>query len=180
VLLAAAILGTLLLVSVPLTTSAADAAKTMGAVRYVEGKVMSARMEAVKRAARVALRVEPKDDDHVLALYVDGNGNGVRTVDIERTIDRLISVPERLGDKFSGVRFGILDDVPDLDGSLDGRDGVRVGPPGILTLSPDGSASAGTLYVHGRRSQCALRVLGATGRMRLFQYNTGTRAWRTR
>jgi hypothetical protein len=180
VLLALAVLGTVLLVSLPLTTSAVDATTTMSAARYVEGKVMRARMEAVKRAANVALRFESIGDDHALTMYVDGNGNGVRTADIDRMIDRPVSAPERLGDTFGGVRFGILADVPDLDGVLDTREGVRLGTSGLLSLSPDGSATAGTLYIHGRRYQWAVRVLGATGRMRLFQFGPGSRTWRAR
>jgi hypothetical protein len=180
VLLAVAILGTVLLVSVPLTTSAVDATNTMSAARYVEGRVMKARMEAVKRSASVALRFETRDDDYVITMYVDGNGNGVRTADIGRTVDRPISVPERLGDKFPGIRFGLLEGVTDLDDGLESREGVRLGASGFLTLSPDGSATAGTLYIHGRRHQSAVRVLGATGRTRLFQFNSGTRTWRAR
>ena len=37
--------------------------------------------------------------------------------------------------------------------------------------------TSGTVYVRGRRSQYAVRVLGATGRTRLLHYHTGQRAW---
>ena len=47
-------------------------------------------------------------------------------------------------------------------------------------MSPDGSATSGTLYVQGRRAQYAVRVLGATGRTRVLVYNPGMRQWTAR
>ena len=56
-------------------------------------------------------------------------------------------------------------------------DGVRIGTPKILTISPDGTATSGTLYVQGARAQYAVRVLGATGRTRVLKYEPGSRSW---
>jgi hypothetical protein len=80
------------------------------------------------------------------------------------------------------VRFGLRAHVPDLDGiraSADG-DGVRIGTSRILSMGPDGTATAGTLYLRGRRGQYAVRVLGATGRTRVLRYEAGTDTWVTR
>jgi hypothetical protein len=45
-------------------------------------------------------------------------------------------------------------------------------------MNPNGSSSSGTLYVHGReRSQYAVRVLGATGRVRVMKYEPQRRRW---
>jgi hypothetical protein len=52
----------------------------------------------------------------------------------------------------------------------------NVWPPAI---SPDGSCTGGTLYIRGVRSQYAVRILGATGRARLFRYDWGSRTWTT-
>ena len=65
--------------------------------------------------------------------------------------DLTLAAAERLGDKHSGVSFGLLAGLPDLDGSRASEEGVRVGSSRILTLSPDGTATPGTLYVHGSR-----------------------------
>jgi hypothetical protein len=46
-----------------------------------------------------------------------------------------------------------------------------------LSTAPNGSATGGTLYIHGRKRQYAVRVLGATGRVRLFLYEMGARRW---
>jgi hypothetical protein len=44
-------------------------------------------------------------------------------------------------------------------------------------VSPDGTATSGTLYVQGSRAQYAVRVLGATGRTRVLKYERGSGAW---
>ena len=98
-----------------------------------------------------------------------------------REIDTALGPTERLTDRFPGVRFELGPGMPDADGrSGTGTDGVRVGSARILTMSPDGTASSGTLYIRGRRGQYAVRVLGATGRTRMLQWEPGTRSWISR
>ena len=173
------VLATVTAIAIPLTSDAVDELRAANAVRYLEGRIMNARMEAVKRSTAVALRFEPSDPDYVYATYVDGNGNGVRTADIDRGADWRLVAAERLADKFPGVVFGVTDGVPGLDGS-DEADGIRIGTARILTMSANGTATSGTLYVKGRGRQFAVRVLGATGRTRVFRYDTGVRRWMAR
>jgi hypothetical protein len=138
-------------------------------------------MQAVAGSTSVALRFEPSSPDYLFTPYADGNGNGVRAADIHRGVDPPVGVPSRLGDNFAGVRFGLLPGVPDVDGaSGDGTEGVRIGTSRILTMSANGTATSGTLYVHGRRAQYAVRVLGATGRTRILKYDTGAGMWISR
>jgi hypothetical protein len=123
------------------------------AARYLEGRIVDARMHAVKRAARVGLRFVADPDDYQIGEYVDGNANGLRTAEIVAGVDFEIAPPRRIGQHFPGVRFGLRAHVPDLDGiraSADG-DGVRIGTSRILSMGPDGTATAGTLYLRGRR-----------------------------
>jgi hypothetical protein len=109
---------------------------------------------------------------------MDGNGNGVRSQDIALGLDMPMSGKEALADKFPGVTFGLMSGYPDADNAGGtGTDGVRIGKARIATLSPDGTATAGTLYLHGRRSQFAVRILGTTGRMRVLQFRTASRTW---
>ena len=165
--------------AIPLTTSGLDEMRTAMAARYLAGRIVSARLDALQRSTRVALRFEPSANDYAVGTYVDGNGNGVRTSEITDGTDSQLAAPERLTDRFSGVRFGLAAGVPDLDGTVgvDDTDGVRIGTPRILTLAPDGTATSGTLYIRGKRGQYAVRVLGATARTRVFQYHTGAGEW---
>jgi type II secretory pathway pseudopilin PulG len=174
------IVTTILAIALPLGGEAIDSLRTAAAARYLAGRIHLARLEAVKRSASVALRFEPTDDDYRFTTYVDGNQNGIRTADITRGIDVPLTTGERLGDNFSVVRFGVLPGIPDIDGGAYVGDGVRIGSARILTMSANGTATAGTLYLRGRRAQYAVRVLGATGRTRVLVYDTGERAWISR
>jgi type II secretory pathway pseudopilin PulG len=178
-LLAIAILVTLAGISIPLTTDAIDGVRASMAARYLEGRIMHARVQAIRRSANVALRFEPAAGDYSLAEYLDGNGNGVRSAEIASGVDPLLSSRRLLAEGFTGVSFGLGAGTPDVDGirSAAPGDGVRVGVSRMLSLSPDGTATSGTLYLHGRRHQYAIRILGATGRTRLLYFHPGTGAW---
>lgn len=166
--------------AVPVVGDVVDRFRTAGAARYLAGRVMRARMEAIKRSTPVALRFEMVASEYVFRCYADGNGNGVRTADIQQGIDAPLTPEERLGDNFPDVRFELMPGLADIDGVSGRAEGVRIGIPRILTVSPDGTATSGTLYIRGRRAQYAVRVLGATGRTRVFQYNPGDRTWISR
>jgi len=181
VLLAAAVATVMAGVALPLTGSAIDELRTLAAARYLAGRIVQSRMHAITRSTSVALRFEPSSPDYVFTPYADGNGNGVRAADIHRGLDPPVGVPTRLGDNFSGVRFGLLPGLPDVDGVADGStEGVRIGTARILTMSANGTATSGTLYVQGRRAQYAVRVLGATGRTRVLKFDTGAGTWISR
>jgi type II secretory pathway pseudopilin PulG len=168
-------------IALPLTGDALDDARTSAAARFMAGQIVSSRMDAINRSRSVALRFEPGAPDYWVTRYVDGNGNGVRATEISRGIDRPDGPPRHMGDNFPGVRFGLAEGLPDADGTRNtGTDGVRIGVARILTVSPDGTATSGTLYLQGRRAQYAVRVLGATGRTRVLKYDEGQRAWVTR
>jgi hypothetical protein len=105
-------------------------------------------------------------------MYVDGNRNGVRTRDIERQVDRPIGPAERLGSRFPGVSIGVMPGI-EID-----ADPVQIGATNVMTFTPLGTATSGTVYVRGRGAvQYAVRVLGATGRTRVLRYDPDTRTW---
>jgi hypothetical protein len=172
---------TMTAIAVPVVGGAIEEMRIAMAARYVAGRVRAVRMDAVRRSRAVGLRFEPRgdsDDGYTFAAFGDGNGNGVRTTDIRGGIDVALTAEERLRDRYPGVGFGLAADIPDLDGRLGtGGDGVRIGTAQILTMSSDGTATSGTLYIRGRGGQYAVRVLGATGRTRMLQYQPGTRTW---
>jgi len=176
-----AVIAVLAGVAVPLTGDALDEARTSAAARYLAAQIVSSRMDAVNRSRSVALRFEASTPDYRVARYIDGNGNGVRAAEIGRGIDPIDEGPKRIGDDFPNVRFGLADGLPDVDGLRGtGTDGVRIGTARILTMSADGTATSGTLYLEGRRAQYAVRVLGATGRTRVLKFDTGLRTWTNR
>ena len=174
-----AIIATLAGIGIPLTTSALDELRVGMAARYVAGRIVSARLDALQRSTALGLRFATGGADYTMAMCVDGNGNGLRTAEIASGTDRQLEPAEYLSQRFADVQFGLLAGVPDLDGSRHGEDseGVRLGSTRLLTLGPDGTATSGTLYIRGKRGQYAIRILGATARVRIFQYHSGANAW---
>lgn len=173
------ITGTLAAVAIPVSTSAVDEFRARSAARHVAQQVARLRAEAVKRSAFVGLQFVADGGDYRYTSYVDGNANGIRTADITSGADPRVREPEMLGWNFPGVTFGIAAGVPDADNqAVTSPDGVRIGSAHILSLSPNGSATPGTLYVmsvHG--AQYAVRVLGATGRARVLKFDRSTNRW---
>jgi prepilin-type N-terminal cleavage/methylation domain-containing protein len=174
-----AIAGTLTAIAVPQGLRALDEFRTRSAARYLAARLADARIRAVRRSCTIGLRFLPASPDYLMTTVADGNRNGLRTSEIQRGIDRTLTEPDSIGWHFTGVAFGIQDDVPDADGqAANGSDGVRVGASRLLSMAPDGSSSSGTLYVHGLgRSQYAVRVLGATARVRILKFDQVRRRW---
>lgn len=179
-LLVVSLAATLATISVPLASSTVDQLRAASAARYVAGRLARTRLDAIRRSTTVALEFTQAGDDFRITTVVDGNGNGVRTTDITRGVDTRFGRGERLDEHFAGTAFGLLPGVPDMDGNPASTSGVRIGATPFLSLSPDGTATSGTLYVRSRRGQYAVRVLGATGRVRVFRYDAGARRWISR
>jgi len=168
----------LLGLAIPVGGDALDDMRTRAAARYLAGRIANSRLGAINRSRAIGLRFLAGTPDYQFGAYVDGNGNGVRTTDILGGTDFPLELSRQLGTDFRGVRFGLTIGIPDVDGvGNTNADGVRIGTARILTMSPDGTATSGTLYVQGSRAQYAVRVLGATGRTRVLKYEPGSRSW---
>jgi type II secretory pathway pseudopilin PulG len=178
-MLAVSIAGIVTAIAIPQAVHALDEYRTRAAAHYLAMRLADARSDAIKRSTYVGLRFEAVGADYQFTEVADGNGDGLRTVDVQRGDDPVVVPPDMLTWHFNGVTFGILAGVPDTDGSPAGtNDGVRLGASRLLSMNPNGSSSSGTLYVHGRgRAQYAVRVLGATGRVRVVRYDHVRRKW---
>lgn len=169
--------------SMPSLLAAREDVRADGAADFLVSQFQKTRMEALRRNAHVAVRFESDGDDYLLAFYVDGNANGVRATDITSGVDALLRPRERLDQQFPGVRFGFEEGVTDVDGvrSADNPDPIRFGRSRMLSFSPMGTSSSGTVYLHGRgHRQLAVRVLGGTGRIRSVVFNVVAATWGSR
>jgi len=168
-------------IAIPQTLASIDDLRALGATRYLSTRLHRARSEAVARSADVAMRFVPLAEGYAFAVYVDGNRNGVRRLDIERGIDRRLGAIERLGDSFSGVELGTIPNLPSVDpgGSGPGNDPIRLGPGGFATFTALGTATPGSLYIRSRRgAQYVIRIFGETGKTRLLRFDVRTRQWK--
>jgi len=130
-----------------------------------------ARANAVRRSAVIALRFEPTGRGVGFSVVLDGNGNGVRTVDIQASIDRVIDGPILISDLFPGVAIGLVPQAP-------APEAVQLGGTSILSFTPSGTATSGSIYLRGKDgTQWAVRVLGVTARTRVLRFQAATRQW---
>ena len=122
-------------------------------------------------------------DGYWFQTYVDGNRNGVLTADIARGID----VPDH-GERTTRLSL-LRRRVRHHAGRHRHRsrshsirdDPIQIGSSTLLSFSPTGTSTSGTVFIRGvRGNQFAVRVLGATGRTRIFEFNFGERTWLAR
>lgn len=146
-------------------------ARGLAAARSLASRMTLARMQAAAWGTSVALRFEETAAGLGFSVYRDGNRNGVRTAEIESGVDLEIEPPALLAERFPGVRIGLAPGAPIADP-------VHIGNTTILSFSPRGTATSGTIYIAGPDgSQWAVRVLGATGRTRVLRHDAERDEW---
>lgn len=158
-------------IAIPQALSSLNASRGLAAARFLAARMHLARAQAVGRTATIALvfRREPRGIG--FQVYQDGNRNGVRTVEIEAGIDRPVDNAVRLFELFPGVMIGAIPEAPT-------DDPIRLGASDILSFTPYGTSSSGTIYIRGRDgTQWAVRVLGATARARVLRFVPASGEW---
>ncbi len=147
-------------IAVPAVLAGLDRSRARAAARFLSARMALARSQAVARSEAVALRFVEDAGTTSLTAYADGNGNGVRSRDIESGDDPLLDAPVRLSDLFPGVVISSL----------------TIGTSGLVSFTPGGTATSGTIFIRGRDgTEFAVRVFGATGRTRVLRYDSGAR-----
>lgn len=161
----------LCVVTVPQVVASLDRSRGVIAARYLAARMALARAQAAARGSAVALRFDEGPDGITVSVFQDGNRNGVRTADIARGVDPRLEAAVLLAEQFPGVEIALAPGTP-------GSDPIQIGGSNLLSFSPMGTASSGTIYVRSRDgTQWGVRVLGATGRTRVLRYDPRTREW---
>jgi len=141
-----------------------------GAAFHLRGLLRQTRARAVAEARYVGVVFEEVDGDPVFLIYGDGNHNGIRRRDIRSGVEERLREPYRLSETFPGVRYGSLPTgagTPFLPG-------LRIGRSKIVSFSPLGSSTTGTLFLSNQYGLVyAVVVFGSTGRVRIARYRGG-------
>ena len=181
-LFALALCVTMAAIAVPVVGGSLDRERTIVGTQYLAGQLQRARLESLKQGRSVAVRLEMVDQRTRLQLFVDGNGNGVSQRDIDRAIDPPLAPPEFLDDRSRDISLRVNQRIVDVSGAGEiapGDDPLRIGNTALLSFSPLGGATSGTLYVAAHRGpQMAIRVFGGTGRVRVLLFDAQARQWR--
>lgn len=175
------IIGIIALVSIP----AFGSMRRQMAVRAASAELRTifhlARSRAIARSRNCGLKFLQIDGEWKFALYDDGDHDGVRNDDINRGVDRMVRPPRSVFPQSRIVTIGLLDvPVRDPDGDRMRIDAspVAFNRSAICSFSPVGEATPGTIYITDQgRNLWAVRVLGATARIRMLRYDGGTQRW---
>lgn len=167
--------------TLPVVAGALENERTRTGAQYLATILQQTQLDALRRGTFVALRLTVGPVDTEWQAFADGNGNGVLARDIDEGIDRPLGPPDQLGVHAREVSLRLNQAVPDMGGAgtlAAGADPLRIGRSNLLSFSPTGSATAGTLYVSAPRGpQMAIRITGPTGRLRLLRFDPGAGAW---
>jgi hypothetical protein len=171
------------LAAAPSVTNLQESVAIRSAAGEATTALWRARAHALARNVHVGVKFRKNGDRYEWALYRDGNGNGVRTAEIARGVDRPLglAIPWARRD----VRPGIFTDIrvpdPGNPGSYLDRpeDPIRFNSSDICSFSPVGESTPGSIYLSdGRNRMAVVRVLGRTAKVRVLYYRRGEKSWR--
>lgn len=165
--------------ALPQLRAGLDEYRTRGATRYVAGRLQQTRMEAVARSTNMAVRFTAAGASYTFVTLVDGDRDGVSSRDIQDGVDAPIGPIEALSSRFPGVDFGMAPGLPSTDGTpLDGADPFRFGSSHMVSFTPLGTATAGSVYIRGRvGAQYVVRVYGDTGKTQALRFDARRGRW---
>jgi type II secretory pathway pseudopilin PulG len=113
-------------------------------------------------------------------IHLDGGSPGIRSSEVAAGIDPLVAGPVPINLPGDPVRLGIptappVPSIPPSGGWLPpGGDPVRLGSADILSFSPIGESSSGSIYLtDGRGGVRAVVVYGRSGRIRRWAWEPG-------
>lgn len=182
-LVVVAIAGTMILVTVPSLATINRARAVRAASSELRGILNEARFRAVSESRHIGLRFVETPDGWAFETYHDGDGDGLRNADIKKGVDKKLSGPRQLLMNSSTISIGMpLFPLRHPDsGKLMPPEGspVRFGNSRICSFSPFGSSSSGSIYLtDGTVTAAAVRVYGATAKVRSIRYDRRSQTWR--
>lgn len=171
----------LMAMAVPVVGGTLERERTVVGVRFIAGQLQRARLDALRRSQSVAVRFETIGEQTWMRLFVDGNGNGVLQKDVDKGVDVPLAPANRIDEQARDVSLRINQTIRDVSGSSTlqpGDDPLRIGTSSFVTFTPLGTATNGTLYISAPRGpQMAVRIFGATSRIRVLMFDAPTRQW---
>jgi hypothetical protein len=136
------------------------------------------RWKAFQQRCYTGVFVEKVRSGYEFSFFTDGNGNGIRTVDIadgkDISLYRPIRVYRASGDMEAAILKAGVPEIPPKKGVLNGAGSpIKFGNTKIISFSPNGQSSSGTLYLscHSQKQMYAIVLYGPTARMSMWKYS---------
>jgi prepilin-type N-terminal cleavage/methylation domain-containing protein len=176
-----AIITSIVLVSIPSFANLRRKSAVQAAAASMRSVFQLARSRAIARGTNCGIKFVQIRGEWQFALYDDGDGDGVRSDDIDRGVDKRAMPPRTVLPGASMVSVGVLNESirdPDGDPLTAASSPVQFNRSTLCSFSPIGQATPGTIYLTSAgRNLWAVRVYGMTGKMTVLRYDTGTRKW---
>jgi hypothetical protein len=178
-----ALLGLLLAIVVPNGAALRRQADLERLARQVISDTARCRAFAINAQRRTGLVFTKSHGKWGYRGVIDGDGDGVSRRDLTRGVDRQLFPTIELEQLAVAAQLGVPErwNVPDPAGRgrLRSGDGLRAGSAATVSFSPLGEATPASIYLNdGRERMLALRVYGATARVRVLEWRRGWLRWR--
>ena len=181
VLAVVAIIGIFALCAMPSFANYRRHASLIAEADQLRSIFRAARSRAITRHANAGVRFVQRGKEWTFALYDDGDGDGIRADDIASGVDTCAAAPSVLMPQFHIATVALLPVAiqdPDGDPLSPTANAVQFGKSSLCSFSPTGGGTPGTVYITNADGEIfAIRVLGATGRIRVLRYDAVAKKW---
>lgn len=181
VVIALVVVSTLAAATVVDVRGASSRLRAGSAARFLLTTFRSARVDAARRGAAIGVRFTSDAGGVSFTTHFDGDGDGLASDDLLDGTDPALGPARRIEDDFPGVGIAIRSDVTEVEGSAvisAGSDALRLGVRDVITFTPEGASSGGTVFLSGADGTVyAVRVQASTGRARALVFNRASGLW---
>ncbi|MHB1047957.1 MAG: pilus assembly FimT family protein [Thermoanaerobaculia bacterium] len=152
------------------------------AAHEVASVFTQARGRAIHRSVQCGVKWIGRDGDLTLQIHDDGDGDGVRSDDIESGVDPLVYGPVSVRKRWPKVTVGFIPGfvARDPSGNPAGNlsDPVRFGRSDIASFSPIGDCSPGSVWLGDAKSrQSLVRLSPATATITIYEWAAARQSW---
>jgi prepilin-type N-terminal cleavage/methylation domain-containing protein len=179
-----AIIGLLAAVAMPSFMSMRRRAAVRSAAAEIRSLFHQVRSRAIARHCNAGVKFTRVGSEWEFAIYDDGDGDGIRSDDIRRRVDREVTKSRFLWQQPQLVSVSLpASAIVDPDGDVvpPGSPAVQFNRSTICSFSPLGQATPGTIYLTDSAGEVyAVRVYGATAKMRVLRYLAASETWESR
>lgn len=149
-------------------------AASAAAAREFANLFAGLRYRAVGESRHYGVFFEETAEGWSWAVYRDESGNGIRSRDIRAGREELVGGPWLVGSRWPGVDLATPPGdrpkgPPPSRSDLSDGDPVRFGSSDLVSFTPLGTASSGTLYLGTEERHWAVVLYGPTVRIRLWE-----------
>ena len=182
-LIVIAIIGLLVGIAFPAFSTYRRRNSMIAAAHELEATLRFVRSRAISRSTYAGIKFTGSGNKWTITVYDDGDGDGIRNDDIRNLIETIVGHPKPLMPQLQVARIGLLPFAikdPDGDPLPPSKSPVQFGTADICSFSPIGAGTPGSIYVTDDVGGLyCIRVLGASGRVRILRYDANRKKWET-